>query len=194
MRRSLAPGTAIVDEEAVGQPVALEGRDQVGAHGRPSARVVVEDGEGMAAPRAAGPAGVHLRALGCGCSLEGPRLVGPLRRDPRASCRRRGDGGGRRGWTPWRANSTRSLRAPHASAPPVAVRAGLWCGRRERCKPCAPSAAYWAPSIPKRSVGPRLPRQGHKLSPQVTHASLRKWHILVLLLIAGCVNHVSERV
>ncbi len=32
---------------------------------------------------------------------------------------------------------------------------------------------------------------GHKLSPQLTHASLRKWHIWVLRLTTGCVNHVS---
>ena len=57
-----------------------------------------------------------------------------------------------RGWTPSRANSTRSLRAPQvgcwarsvrtACSIPGAVRVGLRCGRRERsANPAGPSAA-----------------------------------------------------
>ena len=57
-----------------------------------------------------------------------------------------------RGWIPWRASSTRSLRPPQvgccarrastAASRAGAVRAGLWCGRRDRsAKPAGPSAA-----------------------------------------------------
>ena len=65
MGRVVAPGTAVIDQQTIGHPVALEGRDQLGLHRRGAligtgphaervARVVVEDGEGMAAARAAG--------------------------------------------------------------------------------------------------------------------------------------------
>ena len=73
MGRVIAPGTAVVDQQAVGQPVALEGRHQMGAdrggaligtggEAEGIARVVVKDGQGMAAPGTAGPARfeVHL--------------------------------------------------------------------------------------------------------------------------------------
>ena len=43
-------------------------------------------------------------------------------------------------------------------------------------------------------VGARLAGQRRKLGPQIAHPSLRKRHIPVLHLIAGCVNHVSEHV
>ena len=71
--RVIALGTAVVDQHPIGQPLPLEGRDQVDAHGggalvgtgdqaEGAARVVVQDGHRMAAAGARGPAGleVHL--------------------------------------------------------------------------------------------------------------------------------------
>ena len=170
MGRVIAPGTAVVDQETVGQPIALEDRDQVGLHGRGAlvgtgrqaegvARVVVEDGQRVAAPSAAGPAGfeVHL-PQGVGVrmlkALEGARLAGPLRGVQGAMPPQdRGDGGGRgQRLDALGASSTRSLRAPQvgccarrastACSIAGAVRAGLRCGRRERSSnPAAPAAA-----------------------------------------------------
>ena len=231
MRRSLAPGTAIVDQEAVGQPVALEGCHQVGAHGRGAlvgtggqaegvARVVVEDGAGMAAPGAAGPAGfeVHLpQSVGVRVlkALEGARLAGPLRRiqgvvppqdrGNRRGCGQRLDplagqqhpqlagapGGVLRPQGPHRLLQGRdrprrtAVRAPRAVLQPGGTLRGiapqpLVAGRRRNPKPLAQGPP----------VGPRLPCQGHKLGPQVTHPALRKWHIPVLHNMAGGVHHV----
>ena len=232
MRRPLAPGTAVVDQQAGGQSVALEDRDQVGAHGGSAligaggqaegiARVVVEDGEGVAAASAAGPAGfeVHL-PQGVGVQvlepLPGARLAGPLRGIQRVvPPQDRGDGGGRG----QRLNALAGQQHPQLARAPSGLlgapgQHGLLHPRRRpgRTAVRAPRAVLQAaPSLrgvapqplvagrrrnPKAAaqgapVGPRLPRQGHKLRPQVTHASHRKWHIWVLRLTTGRVNHVS---
>ena len=121
------------------------------------------------------------------------------------------------GWTPWRASSTRRLRGPQVGCGAPQGQHGLLQGRRRPggTVPRAPRAVLQAagplsgvalqPLVagrrcdPKAAaqgppVGPRLPRQGHKLRPQVAHPSLRKRHIPVLHLIPGCVHHVSEQV
>ena len=113
VRRVIAPGTAVVDQQAVGHAVALEGRDQVRAHGGGAlvgagdqaqgvARVVVEDRQRMAAAGATGPPGleVHLpQGVGIGVfeALPGARLAGPLRGVQLVVPPQDGrDGGGRR--------------------------------------------------------------------------------------------------
>ena len=176
----------------------------------------------MAAPGAAGPAGfeIHLpQSVGVRVlkALEGARLAGPLRRiQGVVPPQDRGDGGGRgqrldalagqqhpqlarapggvlgaqrqhrllhprrrpRG-TPVRARASASLRPLRGVAPQPLV-----AGGRRDPKALAQRHAGWPPAA---APGPQTQSAGHsRVAPQM--------HILVLLLIAGCVNHVSERV
>ncbi len=235
MGRVIAPGTAVVDQQPVGQPVALEGRDQVDLHGGGAligtgdqaegvARVVVEDGQRMTAPGAAGPAAleVHLpQGVGRGMleALPGARLAGPLRRIQLVVAAQ--DGRDRRGRRQ-RLDTLPSQQHAQLAAAPGGVlgaqgqhrlldgRGGL---RRTVVGPSravpqprrALSGVAPQPLVPRgrrdskalaqrAPVGPRLAGQRHKLGPQIAHLSLRKRHIPVLHLIAGCVNHVSEHV
>ena len=84
MGRVVAPRTAVVDQQAVRQPVALEGRDQVSAHGGGAlvgtgdqaegiARVVVQDRQGMTAPGAAAPPGPPRHSAAATCSRSSGR-------------------------------------------------------------------------------------------------------------------------
>ena len=175
----------------------------------------------MAAPGAAGPAGfeVHLpQSVGVRVlkALEGARLAGPLRRiQGVVPPQDRGDGGGRG----QRLDALAGQQHPQLARAPGGVLGAqrqhrlLQGRRRPRGTPVRAPRAVLQAVRPLRGVapqplvaggrrdpkalaqrppvGPRLPRQGHKLSPQVTHASLRKWHIWVLRLTTGCVNHVS---
>ena len=217
MRRSLAPGTAIVDQQAVGQPVALEGCHQVGAHGRGAlvgtggqaegvARVVVEDGEGMAAPGAAGPAGfeVHLpQSVGVRVlkALEGARLAGPLRRiQGVVPPQDRGDGGGRG----QRLDALAGQQHPQLARAPGGVLGAqrqhrLLQGRRRprgtpvrapRSQSAGTAPAGWPPAA---APGPQTQSAGHsRVAPQMAHLGPPPNHGMCKPCLRSA-HHVGER-
>ena len=231
----IAPGTAVVDQHAVRQAIALEGRDQVAAHGGGAlvgagdqaegvARVVVQDGQRMAAPRPTGPAAleVHLpEGVGIGVleALPGARLAGaPRGVQPVVPPQDGGDGGGRRqGLDPLASQQHAQLARPPGGVlgaqrqhrvldgrgrlrrtVPRAARAVLQPGgslRRVAPQPLVARRRRDLEALAQRPpIGPRLAGQRHKLRPQVAHLSLRKRHIPVLHLMPRCVNHVSDHV
>ena len=172
------------------------------------ARVVVKDGQGMAAPGTAGPARfeVHL-PQGVGVwvleALEGARLAGALGRvQPPMAPQDRGEGGDRR----QRLNPLAGQQHPQLARAP----GGMLCAQGQDGpldpRGCARRTAVRAPRAVRQArgalggiplqplvgrggrnpkvaaqrppIGPRLRRHHHKLGPLLTHRPILKRHVL----------------